>query len=126
MQFRCGAFLLTLLLVAAPTIGAFCEFACPAPPVRSVSTCHDGSAERDAMAMRGDNHACGDTHVDSLPAIGAVDTSRARTEASGTLMPWSPAAVHVKAAHILTGPAVHGPPGSIVRSAQTLTTILRI
>lgn len=78
------------------------------------------------MTMRGDNHACGDTHVESLPAIRAVDASRARTEASGTLLPWSPALVPFKATNILSGPAVHGPPGSIARSAKTLTTILRI
>lgn len=77
------------------------------------------------MAMRGQSHACGETHIDSLPAILTVDNRRAQTEAFTTLLSWSQARVQPIATPAL-GAVVHGPPGSVALNAKILTTILRI
>ena len=126
VRLRCGAFLLTLLVASAPIGRALCELVCPQPLIAPVSGCHDGAADRDATAMRGQSHACGETHVDSLPAILTADSGRAQTEAFTTLLVWLQAGVEPISALTPGALAVHGPPGSVARSPKILTTILRI
>ena len=126
VQLHCGAFLLTLLVAAVPVTRAVCELACPQPPAGSVSTCHDASMDRDATAMRSQSHACGDTHVDSLPAILTADNARGHAESFTAFPAFSQVRVQATAPVALSALAAHGPPGSVPLRAVILSTILRI
>ena len=126
MRHRYGPFLLTLLVASAPVSRVVCELVCPRPLVASVSTCHDGAAVRDATAMRSQSHACGETHVDSLPAILSADNGRAQAEPFTMLLSWLQAGPAPVPAPILSALTAHGPPGSVALGPNSLTTILRI
>jgi hypothetical protein len=126
VRLRCGAFLLTLLVAAAPVARVVCELVCPRPQVSSVSPCHDRAADRDATAMRSPSHACGETHVESMPAILTVDNDRPQAEAFTTLWSWSQARVPPFATRTLGGLTMHGPPGLAARTPKIATTTLRI
>jgi hypothetical protein len=122
---RSGAFLLTLLVAAAPMGRFACEVVCAQPPLASSSACHDASPQ-DGDGVRGHGHECGQTHADLPPAVLKADSGRASAETLTAVL--SLPATQVRAVPSVTEHALtsHGPPDPTSLSPNALTTILRI
>lgn len=126
MRRRSGAFLLTLLVAAAPMGRFACEVVCAQPPLTASSACHDAASTEGGDGVRGHGHTCGQTHADSPPAVLKADGGRASAETF--IAVFSLPATQVRAVPSVTESALtsHGPPGPTALSPNALTTILRI
>jgi hypothetical protein len=121
---RSFALVFALLIAVGPAVAAVCELDCDQPPATS-SHCHTAAA-RDGQAVRGTTHACGQVHLAESPALLTGISSRDQLVTCVAALSLCVERVSLPGPAAGTVVAMHDPPGLMLRSTNSLATVLRI
>ena len=121
---RSFSLVFALLIAAGPVVAAVCELDCDPPPATS-SHCHRAAAG-EGQTVRGTLHTCGQAHFAESPAL--LTGASCRDQLVTRVTALSPCVERMSLQVPIAGTAVamHDPPGLILRSTNSLATVLRI